>query len=314
MTEEAVTFGNLNSLVGIVTNPTGEDTEHARTAVIFLNPGIVHRVGAGRIYIKLARALASMGFLALRFDFSGIGDSPVRHDNLQFEKSAVSETQAAMNFLAGTKGVEDFILLGGCSGAKVAFDAAYCDARAIGALLINFPSGEGEDGSANSDAIHRGASFYYRRYALFNLRSWWRLMVEKTSYRRLLAALWFETKRTITVRKTVSSDTTQFELSLRRLIDRGVQLNFICSEGDPRLEDLRAAGGNELRRLCAEHKVGLEIIRRSDHTFSSLDDQEQLMSVLLRGADAMVLNRRRPSNGFSPVTDTSRNLSPQLQS
>jgi len=314
MREEAVTFGNLQSLVGIVTNPTGEDQKHAKSAVIFLNPGIVHRVGAGRIYVKLARALASMGFVALRFDFSGIGDSAVRRDNLQFEKSSVAETQDAMDFLAETRDIDRFILLGGCSGAKVALDTACSDARVIGALLINLPCARDEDATASPDVIHRGASFYYRKYALFNFTSWSRLITGHANYRKLFLALWFETKKKLTFRRSISNETSPFAANLRRLTDRGVQLTFLCSEGDPRLEDLRAAGGNELRRLCAERKVALEIIRRSDHTFSSLEDQSQLMKVLLKRADAIVPNERDPSNEYDVTTDTSNALLHELQS
>src|SRR5438045_1954876 len=96
MREEAVLFGEFRSLVGIVTEPTTQHPHLARQAVILLNPGIVHRVGPGRIYVKIARALAKMGFVILRFDLSGIGDSAVRHDNLRFEKSAGRETHEAM--------------------------------------------------------------------------------------------------------------------------------------------------------------------------------------------------------------------------
>jgi hypothetical protein len=205
-------------------------------------------------------------------------------------------------------------LLGGCSGANIAFDTACCDARVIGALLINFPPATDEDAADNPDVIHRGASFYYRKYALFNFTSWCRLMTGRASYRKLFLALWFEIKRRFTIRRNISDETTPFQASLRRLANRGVQITFLCSEGDPRLEDLRAAGGNELRRLRAEHKISLEIIRRSDHTFSSLQDQNQLMSVLIKRADSMVPSKKDPSNEYDGITDTSNALLHQLQS
>jgi pimeloyl-ACP methyl ester carboxylesterase len=250
----------------------------------------------------------------MRFDFSGIGDSAVRRDNLQFEKSAVTEAREAMDFLAETRGVDHFVLLGGCSGAKIALDTACCDARVIGVLLINFPSTKDEDPAANPEVIHRGASFYYRKYALFNFTSWCRLITGKANYGKLCRALWFEIKRRLAVRENISVQAQQFQASLRRLANRGVQATFLCSEGDPRLEDLRVAGGKELRRLWSEHKIALEIIRRSDHTFSSLQDQNQLMSVLLKRADAMVPNKKDPPNEYGAITDTSNALLQQLQS
>src|SRR5215467_3344973 len=123
MKEEVVLFGERKSLVGIVTSPPPRLTQE-RMAVILLNPGIVHRVGPGRIYVKIARRLASTGLTVLRFDFSGIGDSAPRHDSLPFEKSAIEEARDAMEFLQATRGVEKFILLGGCSGALASLQTA----------------------------------------------------------------------------------------------------------------------------------------------------------------------------------------------
>ena len=309
MTEEAVVFGESASLVGVITERRSKQRRHAKTAVILLNPGIVHRVGAGRIYVKVARALASIGFISLRFDFSGIGDSPVRHDNLQFDKSAVAEARNAMDFLAETNGIEHFILLGGCSGAKVAFDVACSDARVIGALLINFPSVEDED---EVGSTHRGAFAYYRRYAIVDLRSWWRLVSGKARYGQLLSALWHETKMRISPKESVSQEAIEFRSHLSALVDRNTSLNFICSDGDHRLGDLKKAAGQTLRQLCAEGKIKLDIIKRSDHTFSSLSDQNQLIQVLLKRADEMTENRNQVAKA-STLAAALRVL-PELQS
>src|SRR5438067_5251680 len=167
--EEAVLFGEKKSLVGVVTDPA-RVTGNPRAAVLLLNPGIVHRVGPGRIYVKIARALATMGFVVLRFDFSGIGDSAVRRDNLSFEKSAVAVAEDAIEFLKGTREIERFILLGGCSGARVSFRTACSDWRVVCAIPINFPVSDDED--SNPDLINQRVAQYYWKFAFFNLKSW----------------------------------------------------------------------------------------------------------------------------------------------
>jgi alpha/beta superfamily hydrolase len=311
--EEAITFGRFASLVGILTPPAGRDSQGARTAVILLNAGIVHRVGAGRVHVKLARALASLGFLTLRFDFSGIGDSAVRDDNLNFDKSAVAETQDAMDFLERTKGIQQFILLGGCSGARIALAAASCDARVIGGLLINFPFDGEDDASPSPDAVHRGAFFYYRKSALFNLNSWGRLVTGQANYRKLARALWFAIRRGIAAEQEQTPRIAQFRLDIQHLADRRVHLTFICSEGDHRLDDLQVAGGAELKHLRADRKLSLEIIKRSDHTFSSLHDQEELTKAVLKSAPIMVRGNKQPSD-CALIADASTILSHQLQS
>ena len=296
--EEAVLFGERKSLVGVVTDPA-RVTRNSRAAVLLLNPGIVHRVGPGRIYVKIARALAAMGFVVLRFDFSGIGDSAVRHDNLRFEKSAVRETQEAMKFLKSSKGIEHFILLGGCSGALISFETACCDEQVLGAVLINYPAIEDEDEDANTDLKQRRAAHYYWNFALFNLKSWRKLFTGRANYRQLTQVLRLQVKRRFASRSTMPAKETSFAANLRALARRNVRLTFLCSQGDPLLDELREAGGDELQRSCVLGKVTLDVIPRSDHTFSSLDDHDRLLAVILRRISSM----RLPGDGTADSSE-----------
>jgi pimeloyl-ACP methyl ester carboxylesterase len=284
MREEAVFFEEVQSLIGIVTDPLSRNGNHPKSAVILLNPGIVHRVAPGRIYVKMARALAAMGFMVLRFDFSGIGDSPVRYDNLPFDKSAVRETQDAMHFLQTTRGIDRFILLGGCSGARVALQTACCDSRVVGAFLINLQMSDDDDQS--SDQIGRTAAFYYWNFARFDLKSWSRLLTGKTDYRKILRALGFRARKQLLSGRKMSPE-SQLAVNLRMLAERGVCVTFVYAESDPRLDDLREGLGRELRQLRALAKVRVEIIPRSDHTFSSLHDQDNLLKKICELTDAI---------------------------
>jgi alpha/beta superfamily hydrolase len=299
MNEEAVQFGEEGTLVGIVTSaPQGNED---RPAVILLNPGIVHRVGPGRVYVKIARALAAKGFTVLRFDFSGIGDSTVRLDNCCFEKSSIDETCAAMSFLQARKKINRFILLGGCSGAVVSLETARVDRRAIGAVLINFPARVDDEDQVN----HRRDGHYYWSFALLSLKSWRKLLTGRSDYRRIGQALLQATKRKVIDRGKVSGSDQRFRETLQRFADRGVQLTFICSKGDLLLRDLREVGGSELKQLCAQGKVTCEVIPRSDHTFSSLYDQERLVDSILTRAETSVLATRQqlqtPEVAFGPL-------------
>jgi pimeloyl-ACP methyl ester carboxylesterase len=223
----------------------------------------------------MARALAAMGFVVLRFDFSGIGDSPVRHDNLPFERSAVKETQDAMRFLQTTRGIERFVLLGGCSGARVSLQTACCDPRVVAAFLINLQMSEDDDQS--SDQIGRTAVFYYWNFALFNLKSWSRLVTGKTDYPKILRALGFQARKQLPSARKMSPESIKLAANLRTLAERGVCVAFVYAESDPRLHDLGEGLGRELRHLRALGKTRVEIIPRSDHTFSSLHDQDKLL-------------------------------------
>ncbi|MCA2988077.1 MAG: hypothetical protein INH02_11670 [Gemmatimonas sp.] len=137
MVEQVVRFGTAAALNGILTEPGDGREAPVAAPVILLNSGILHKVGACRLYVTLARRLAAAGVPTLRFDLSGLGDSDVRRDALGFEESAVAETREAMDHLATLRGWDTFQLAGLCSGADVAHMTAVVDARVMAMASID---------------------------------------------------------------------------------------------------------------------------------------------------------------------------------
>ena len=290
MREEAVLFGETKSLVGILTEPANLHPQQPRPAVILLNPGIVHRVGPGRIYVNIARTLAKMGFVVFRFDFSGIGDSPVRQDNLPFEKSAVSDAQQAMDALQSERGIDQFILLGGCSGAVISMETAGCDPRVLGAILINFPVNQDEE-EATAGQYSQKAAHYYWNFALYNLKSWRKLFTGKADYLQLLRALHFQVRRFLFSRRSGCAGDNDLKRKLQTVTARGTRLSFLYSDSDIAPRDLREALGNELARLVRLGTIALKAVPRADHTFSSLYDQERLLQLIPQQIEFITRNK-----------------------
>lgn len=135
MRERVVRFGPQNNLVGILTLP--DNPQCLSPAVIVLDSGVMHRVGACRISVILARTLAADGHPALRFDYSGVGDSIARQDNIELEERHVIEVLEAMNFVGEQLQCDRFVLHGLCSGAREAFAVAVRDARVVGISQID---------------------------------------------------------------------------------------------------------------------------------------------------------------------------------
>ncbi len=133
--ERAVRIGKPIPLVGIISEPSEFDPE--RPAVLLFNSGVMHHIGSCRLSVKLARAFASVGNLAIRFDFSGIGDSEPRRGTLSFEESAPKEAAEVMDYLQRKRGIKKFVLYGLCSGADAAFETALADERVIGFAQID---------------------------------------------------------------------------------------------------------------------------------------------------------------------------------
>jgi len=141
--ENAVLFGRFNGLIGIVSErvgrlPSSNGAERdGKPAIIILNTGIVHRVGAGRLGTILARRLADAGHSVLRFDLSGVGDSARRGDNLSPVEGAMADLRDAIDWLQSARGIQRAILFGICSGADLSLLYAGTDARVVGMVIVD---------------------------------------------------------------------------------------------------------------------------------------------------------------------------------
>ena len=132
MNERVVQFGDGNRLHGILNQAKGDGPN-----IILFNAGIVHRIGAHRLNVKIARHLASCGFNSLRFDLSGLGDSVAAPVGLGFEEQAVMDISQAMDCVTNEVGGDQFIAIGMCSGADNSYRAALKDPRIKGIILLD---------------------------------------------------------------------------------------------------------------------------------------------------------------------------------
>jgi predicted alpha/beta-fold hydrolase len=135
MREIAVKIGHPTPLTGIITQPKNFDA--SKPAVLILNSGLMHHIGTCRLSVKLARQVAEAGFLAIRFDFSGLGDSAPRRGTSSFKESSLTELNEVLNHLQETKGISKFISYGLCSGADASYELSKIDDRIIGIAQID---------------------------------------------------------------------------------------------------------------------------------------------------------------------------------
>lgn len=135
--ESVVRFGP--GLIGIVSRCD----DHARpTTGLLLLPGSSgHRVGTHRISVPLARQSAIRGYLALRFELGGNGDSPPPADaevNEPFPSHAAANIKAAVAAMRREFGLETVVVLGHCAGAWATYRAALDNAGADEYILLNW--------------------------------------------------------------------------------------------------------------------------------------------------------------------------------
>jgi len=159
MKEIALKIGKPVPLTAIVAAP--KDIDPDKPAVLILNSGIMHHVGACRLSVKIARQLAENGILNIRFDLSGIGDSAPRTGTASFHETAIKEITEVMDYLQEKRGIKKFIAYGLCSGADASYDIALADERIVGIAQID-------------PYCYRTWSWYVKHYGpkLFKLDVW----------------------------------------------------------------------------------------------------------------------------------------------
>lgn len=283
-------FGVGRGLSGLAAEPA---TRRAGApGVVLLNSGILHHVGASRLYVRLARALAHDGLVTFRFDFSGIGDSEARKDALPFVESAPLETREAMDLLQQKYGVEQFVLLGLCSGADMAFKVAEQDPRVVGLVQLD-------------PYAYRTPGYYLRRYGprLLNPMAY----VESFLGRRRNAAIAAqrasaEHQETYTAPeyRRIFPPRDQVAVTLRTLVGRGVAMLNIFSDGQAE----HINHGAQYARAFPDVPMGgllrVEYVRHAEHTFTDLGDQARVERVVREWAAGL------PAASSAPAADAPR--------
>lgn len=262
MNERAIRFGAHNALVGVLTEPSEPDAE--RPTIVFLNSGILHHVGASRLYVRLARRLADLGFRSLRFDLAGVGDSEPRRDALGPMESALRDGAEALDYLARTRGADQFVLAGLCSGSDMAFHLALRDPRVTGIV--------------NLDAwAYRTLRYYARRFGpkLLDASAW------RNSIAVRLRAL-------MNRRDGSEADPTfvppeyrrifppreEVERGLRTLLARGVRMFHFFSGGmEPHLNHAEQYE-RSFRSIDFGNCVRVVYRPEADHTVTNLEHQD----------------------------------------
>jgi hypothetical protein len=279
VTERAVWFGAGKTLSGVLTEPAR--SAPGRPAVVLLNAGLLHRVGPNRLYVSLARRLAAAGLPVLRMDYSGLGDSEPRRDELALEQSMLAEGVEALDFLQSSGVADRFVPMGLCAGAEQSQRLADADGRVVGGVLI--------DGYA-----YRTIGYYLREYArhVLSARSWRALARSPRAARRLLGggkAAAAAGGAGDGARPRVNPGGVTFVrefppreaclTQLERILARKVEL-YVVFTGGGMAELYNYAGQFETTFPSLRHhpRIRLDFMPLADHTFTLRAHQDALLA------------------------------------
>jgi hypothetical protein len=217
MIDESVhCFGPGEILTGIyAATPDGRANE---TCVVFLNSGLLHRVGPYRMFVDFAREIAYSGFPVMRFDLSGLGESMVRPEASAERVRVVADIRETLDFLQVNFGHRHFVLIGLCSGADNAHWAALEDSRIAGAVMM--------DGPGYVDLQYHIAHYLPRLFSLAR----WRSVLSKLVRKALpTSGKGAAPRQELFVRPFPPKE--QMEKEIQQLAGRGTKLLYIYTGG-----------------------------------------------------------------------------------
>jgi dienelactone hydrolase len=297
--ERAVVFGTRNPLFGVLTSPPAElQRGHEVPAIIVLNSGTAHRIGAHRLTVPMARRWAAVGFHVLRMDLSGIGDSPTvtgNPENQSYPKDALQDVQAAMDYLAQMTGRKRFVIAGLCSGGDIAFQVAYQDARVAGAVLMN-PRTFGVN-DLGVIASYQSARWY--QGSLMRASSWVKLLRGDVDVARAVRIVAPKVKDVVVQRakRAVSglnellggklgnaaggtASPNDIIGCLRSMVERGVDTFMLVTEHDPGIDYIDTNFGADIRALGTMATFQRTDVKGTDSTFTARWAQEHVSAVI----------------------------------
>jgi len=259
MKNEVVQFGKHQHLKGILSIPDKQLSDHC---FILLNPGILSRIGQYRVYVKIAQALAKLGFCCFRFDLSGNGDSEFIDDDnkLDHQNRVAHEVSLAIEYLQNRNLCKKVILGGICSGAANALYTAYQNSQYIsGLVLINQGFRESRRG--------------YWRTRLLDVTRW------KNKFKKiiLLRNNNRPTKNTNAMDAAAKDIVFDYKAigaeEYQKIINNKVKILMLCSQWDGYLD----AGYDILKKLAKNNVRGDvvgDVIPDADHNLTYLKNQE----------------------------------------
>ncbi len=287
LTERPVYIDSGATLFGIVTEP-GEG-EHYRGGVILQNSGAVHHIGSNRMYVSLARRWASSGYVVLRMDLGGIGDSstrPARPDDDVFAPAALDDIQAAIHFIRDRYQLSDITLGGVCSGAYHALRAAIAKVSVNRIIMVNpinfyWKKGVTVEELQLADVI-RNPRVYRDR--LFSQQAWRKLLTGEVRVWRIVqvyfqhSLLGLESHLRDLARRLHIRLPYDLGRNLSEIVARGVEVVFVFASGEPGITLLKFKAGLSLKQLGNRCRV--RIVEGGDHTFSQSAAREILEEIL----------------------------------
>ena len=310
---EPIDFENDgNRLYGMIHHPVENTAD--RPAIILLSAGLKNRIGYGRLYVSLADFLAEQGFLTLRYDYHGCGDSDGRlsptgayhelHADINgFIQTGLfaGDTLKAIEFLKTKTKCRDIVLCGLCGGSNSALYTGVKSKDVLSIIMINFPVAL--DSSVAREQNKDKMSLWWTKFLIeayskkiFSPKAWWRFITLKSDYKsisRVFRSKIIGTNNGPKVKSVDGGDSNSkgFNFNddiisrLTTYFESGRNTCFLFAENDPITTDFETFFEPDLGKDTLDNykdQWDKAVFKDCNHSYTNPEWREQLYTKILK--------------------------------
>jgi pimeloyl-ACP methyl ester carboxylesterase len=261
--ERCVEIGT-NRLFGVIAEPVGEVRG---PLVVFMNVSNEDHTGPSRMWVDLSRRWAALGLRCVRFDLSGLGDSPLvwsRNIELAYEGQWLEDIVSVAPTLI-PESSSNAVYVGMCSGAFYSVEAALT-LGARGVCAINPPGG-----IDYLRQVSRLRASHLRVVSSLGDRLNWAVL-----HLSIVVALTWQVSQSILPRRFVVD-------RLAEVVDSGIDLRVLASGHELRRHGRLAWLRFFLhKRLTAPTNYAVDVVPDLDHSLFSLKGRVEVVARLDR--------------------------------
>lgn len=287
MIEKAVQMThNGRRLYGIAHTP--EQNQSSTCAILMVVGGPQTRVGSHRLYVQLARYLASEGLFVFRFDYSGIGDSEGDWSGYKFAGPSI---RAAIDHIYDERpNLQQLIIWSLCDGASACAVLNEEERARVSGMVLCNPYLHSKSEMAKTILRH----YYIKR--LFEKDFWQKIFALRlnvvasfTSFANNVAE-----SRNGAMENELDSDSIVSEILPDELICGLARLDtpvhFLLSTADLTAMQFRdfCTNRKELKKAFKTRQMRIDYVDGADHTFSNKAAKQKLFFKTLTAVEAIL--------------------------
>ncbi|MBN2302034.1 MAG: alpha/beta fold hydrolase [Lentisphaerae bacterium] len=268
MTEQPIAFAVENAMIRGILHLPALESPSTRTSILFLHGWSGCRIGPHRMFVKTARRMCEAGYACLRFDFRGRGESDGETKDGSIQ-NMISDTTCAIDYMRKQTPDNKILLLGICSGCKVAIGAAV-RSSAPSALVLWSPEPMGW--LRNSSLNRQKSAFALRQYLrkLMHPATWRKILTCRVNTRLVGKALFQHESASALEIRAESELLSQFQTF-------GGKILCMYGTNDPDT----AISMPGYADFCSKHGIphNHHLVQDASHSYYSLAFEDEVISI-----------------------------------